>query len=115
MSAAFCAASAAAGGVDVVCDRNSAILKCHAEAGLQNCARVPRVIFAPQMMKSSGRSQDSRTSDARCGFGEIWERLRQRLASRYLRDERLLVQQIAWLLGYSESGAFSHAYRRWPF
>jgi AraC-like DNA-binding protein len=46
-------------------------------------------------------------------FGEIRERLRQRLASRYLADDRLSIQQIAWLLGYSEPGAFSHAFKRW--
>jgi AraC-like DNA-binding protein len=46
-------------------------------------------------------------------FGEVRKRLRQRLASRYLADERLSVQQIAWLLGYSEPGAFSHAFKRW--
>ena len=46
-------------------------------------------------------------------FGEILEQLRQRLASRYLADDRMSLQQIAWLLGYSEPGAFTHAYRRW--
>jgi len=46
-------------------------------------------------------------------FGEILERVRQRLATRYLADDRKSVQQIAWLLGYSEPGAFNHAYKRW--
>jgi AraC-like DNA-binding protein len=46
-------------------------------------------------------------------FGEILDRLRQRLAARYLTDDRMSVQQIAWLLGYSEVGAFNHAYKRW--
>jgi AraC-like DNA-binding protein len=46
-------------------------------------------------------------------FGEILERLRRRLASRYLADDRMSVQQIAWMLGYSEVGAFNHAYKKW--
>ena len=46
-------------------------------------------------------------------FAEILEQLRHRLASRYLADDRMSVQQIAWLLGYSEVGAFNHAYKRW--
>ena len=46
-------------------------------------------------------------------FGEILEQLRRRLAARYLADDRMSLQQIAWLLGYSEPGAFTHAYRRW--
>ena len=46
-------------------------------------------------------------------FGEILERLRQQLASRYLAENRMSSQQIAWLLGYSEPGAFIHAFKRW--
>jgi AraC-like DNA-binding protein len=46
-------------------------------------------------------------------FGEVLDRLRHRLALRYLEDRRISVQQIAWLLGYSEIGAFNHAFKRW--
>lgn len=46
-------------------------------------------------------------------FGEILDSLRKRLAMRYLEDERISLQQIAWLLGYSESAAFTHAFKRW--
>src|ERR1700747_1337892 len=46
-------------------------------------------------------------------FGEILDRLRNRIALRYLEDRRMTLQQIAWLLGYSEIGAFNHAFKRW--
>src|SRR4051812_33083895 len=46
-------------------------------------------------------------------FSEVLDQLRQRLVLRYLRDERVSLQQIAWLLGYSEIGAFNHAFKRW--
>jgi AraC-like DNA-binding protein len=46
-------------------------------------------------------------------FGEILEQLRLRLAARYLADDRMSLQQIAWQLGYSEPAAFTHAYKRW--
>ena len=46
-------------------------------------------------------------------FATVLDDLRQRLASRYLQDERVTLQQIAWLLGYSEVGAFNHAFKRW--
>jgi len=46
-------------------------------------------------------------------FGEILERLRLHLASRYLAENRMLAQQIAWSLGYSELSAFIRAYKRW--
>jgi AraC-like DNA-binding protein len=59
------------------------------------------------------RSLTRHLADERTTFGEILEQLRRRLASRYLADDRMSVQQIAWLLGYSEVGAFNHAYKRW--
>jgi AraC-like DNA-binding protein len=46
-------------------------------------------------------------------FAEILERVRQHLASGYLADDRKSIQQIARLLGYSNPGSFTHAYRRW--
>lgn len=46
-------------------------------------------------------------------FSEVLERLRKDLANRYLADPELSVSQIAWLLGYREIGAFSHAFKRW--
>ena len=32
---------------------------------------------------------------------------------RYLADDSLSISQIAWLLGYQEVSAFTHAFRRW--
>jgi AraC-like DNA-binding protein len=46
-------------------------------------------------------------------FTRLIERLRLDLARRYLRDEEMSVSRIAWLLGYQEVGAFTHAFRRW--
>lgn len=47
------------------------------------------------------------------GYSEILDGLRAALAERYLTETELPVSQIAWLLGYSEIGAFTHAFRRW--
>jgi len=46
-------------------------------------------------------------------FSRLVDRLRLELARRYLLDEELSISKVAWLLGYTEAGAFSHAYRRW--
>jgi len=46
-------------------------------------------------------------------FSKILRELRSTLASRYLAEPALSVSQVAWLLGYGEIGAFSHAFRRW--
>jgi AraC-like DNA-binding protein len=45
-------------------------------------------------------------------FTQLLHRLRLALSRRYLR-EGMAVSKVAWLLGYKEVGAFSHAFRRW--
>jgi AraC-like DNA-binding protein len=39
--------------------------------------------------------------------------LRRDLAVRYLDDRKLHVSKIAWLLGFHEVSAFTHAFKRW--
>jgi AraC-like DNA-binding protein len=39
--------------------------------------------------------------------------LRIDLARRYLREKDLPTSEIAWLLGYRETSAFNHAFKRW--
>jgi AraC-like DNA-binding protein len=46
-------------------------------------------------------------------FAGIREDLRLALAKRYLTEQDLSISRIAWLLGYTEVSAFSHAFRRW--
>jgi len=46
-------------------------------------------------------------------FSDVLEVLRGDLASEYLADESLTISQIAWLLGYQEISAFTHAFKRW--
>jgi AraC-like DNA-binding protein len=46
-------------------------------------------------------------------FGEVLNRLRFDLAQRHIEDPALSISQIAWLLGYQEVSAFTHAFKRW--
>jgi AraC-like DNA-binding protein len=46
-------------------------------------------------------------------FAGILDRLRSDLATRYLNDPDLSISQIAWLLGYRQVSAFTHACKRW--
>ena len=46
-------------------------------------------------------------------FAGILDDLRFALAKRYLAEQHLTITRIAWLLGYTEVSAFSHAFRRW--
>jgi len=66
-----------------------------------------------QQLGMSARSFTRHLAQEGTTFGEILDHLRNRLALRYLEDQRISLQQIAWLLGYSEIGAFNHAFKRW--
>ena len=46
-------------------------------------------------------------------FSAMLTQIRRDLATRYLKDESLSISQIAWLLGFQDLGAFSHAFKRW--
>jgi AraC-like DNA-binding protein len=95
----------------------------HSVSGLQRMVANQLVSLLPsgesraavvaQRLNVSTRSFTRQLAEEGTTFGEILERLRRRLASRYLADDQMSVQQIAWLLGYSEPGAFTHAYKRW--
>ena len=46
-------------------------------------------------------------------FEQIVDRLRRRLALRFVREQRLPVKEAAWRLGFSDPAAFSRAFKRW--
>jgi AraC-like DNA-binding protein len=46
-------------------------------------------------------------------FSEVLESLRRDLARQYLSDPDFSISRIAWLLGYQEVSAFTHAFKRW--
>jgi AraC-like DNA-binding protein len=48
-----------------------------------------------------------------CTFAGILDSLRLDLAKSYLREQNLRTSEVAWLLGFAEVSAFSHACRRW--
>jgi AraC-like DNA-binding protein len=46
-------------------------------------------------------------------FGEVLNSLRFDLAKHYLQENDLQISKVAWLLGYQETSAFYHAFKRW--
>jgi AraC-like DNA-binding protein len=80
--------------------------------GALSSGRVQATVIANQLGMSA-RSLRRSLAEEDANFGEILDRVRQRLALRYLDDDRVSLQQAAWLLGYSEIGAFNHAFKRW--
>jgi AraC-like DNA-binding protein len=61
----------------------------------------------------SERTLARKLSDEGLNFTEILQELRRDLAVRYLDDRKLHVSKIAWLLGFHEVSAFTHAFKRW--
>jgi AraC-like DNA-binding protein len=61
----------------------------------------------------SERTLGRRLADEGLNFTEILQQLRRDLALRYLDDRKLHVSKIAWLLGFREVSAFTHACKRW--
>jgi len=61
----------------------------------------------------SPRTLARRLSEEGTSFSDVLEGLRNDLAARYLADEDFGIAQIAWLLGYEETSAFSRAFKRW--
>jgi AraC-like DNA-binding protein len=52
-------------------------------------------------------------SDEGVNFTEVLQQLQRDLAVRYLDDPQLHISKIAWLLGFQEVSAFTHAFKRW--
>jgi AraC-like DNA-binding protein len=76
----------------------------HAEAGAKTVAK---------RLGLSERSFARRLAAEGLSFGGILDEMRRELAVRYLEEPGLQVSQIAWLLGFRQPSAFSHACRRW--
>jgi AraC-like DNA-binding protein len=61
----------------------------------------------------SGRTLARRLASEGHSFSRILDGLRSALARRYLAESEMSISEIAWLLGYSEVGNFTHAFHRW--
>jgi len=76
----------------------------HGKAGAREIAR---------RLGMSHRTLARRLSSEGLTFSGILDELKVDLAQSYLRHGDLPISQIAWLLGYREISAFTHAFKRW--
>jgi AraC-like DNA-binding protein len=73
-------------------------------------------VLVEDVARSLGMSERTlarKLADEGLNFTEILQQLRHDLAVRYLDDRKLHVSKIAWLLGFNEVSAFTHAFKRW--
>ena len=76
----------------------------HGEASVQKVA---------QRLGVSQRTLRGVSADENVTFLEVLNELRLGLARQYLSEDDLKIAEVAWLLGYQEISAFSHAVKRW--
>ena len=90
-------------------------LRTRVENAISSLLPHGRVILG-DIARSLGMSERTlarKLSDEGLNFTEILQQLRRDLAVRYLDDRKLHVSKIAWLLGFQEVSAFTHAFKRW--
>jgi AraC-like DNA-binding protein len=61
----------------------------------------------------SRRTLARRLSSEGLTFASVMNNLKRDLAKRHLADNSLSISEIAWLLGYQDVSAFTHAFKRW--
>ena len=61
----------------------------------------------------SKRTLARHLSEESATYMEILEGVRLDMAKHYLRDSTLPISEIAWLLGYAETSAFTNSFKRW--
>jgi AraC-like DNA-binding protein len=76
----------------------------HANASVDGIAK---------MLGVSRRTFARRLAEEGATYSDVREALRQDLARQYLADTGVSISQVAWLLGYREVSAFTHAFKRW--
>lgn len=75
--------------------------------GRATATEVARRLGMSQRTLARRLSSEGRT------FTAILDELKTDLAKSYLSEENLPISEIAWLLGYQEVSAFTHAFKRW--
>lgn len=73
----------------------------------------PDIDYVAEKMGMSTRTLLRRLKQEGTTFRQLLDEVRFGLAKEYLSNSRLPMEEISNLLGYSEAGNFSHAFRRW--
>lgn len=83
------------------------------EVLLLNLARRASVDAVARRLQMSTRTLRRKLRAENSTFREIQDELRMQIATKYLSDTDLAVEEIAFALGFSDAANFGHAFRRW--
>jgi AraC-like DNA-binding protein len=73
----------------------------------------PALAKTSRAMHASARTVQRRLSDHGISYSEVVNSARRDVAERLLREGRLSVTEIAFLLGFTDVGSFRRVYKRW--
>ncbi|OGB27492.1 MAG: AraC family transcriptional regulator [Burkholderiales bacterium RIFCSPLOWO2_02_FULL_57_36] len=76
----------------------------------QDRARLPSIA---QELRITQRTLQRKLSEAGIGFQQLLDQIRHELALDYLKQKKLGIAEIAFLLGYREQSSFNHAFKDW--
>jgi AraC-like DNA-binding protein len=76
----------------------------------QDRVRLP---FIAQEMNITQRTLQRKLKDAGVTFQQVLDQTRRDLAENYLKQDKLSLTEIAFLLGYQEQSSFCHAFKEW--
>jgi len=81
---------------------------------VRTLAREPaRLAGIAAELDMSARTLQRKLADAGATFQQVLDTARHALAMDYLRQDALALVDIAFLLGFQEQSAFTHAFREW--
>ena len=73
----------------------------------------PTIDNVARELGMSSRTLRRRLADEGLVYKDLLDDVRHKLALSYLRDKRISLKQVAYLLGYADLAAFNHAFHRW--
>ena len=76
--------------------------------------REPGMAVVAGKLHMSPRSLQRRLQSEGTSFATVLFELRRDLALRYLRDPRISIGEVVFLLGFLDVAAFQRAFKRWP-
>ena len=73
----------------------------------------PEMKNVARELGTSDRTLARRLAERGQLFKDLVDDIRRELSLQYLKDKRITVKHVAYLLGYAEVAAFNHAFQRW--
>lgn len=76
---------------------------------------LPSIEKVAQELKISARSLQMHLKNEATSFSQIIVEIRKDMAIHYLKSHSISIDEIAYILGFSESSAFHRAFKKWTF